>query len=666
MTISSTTNRVSATGNGVTTSFSFPYPVLAASDLKVYQDGTLKTITTHYTLSGSAPYTSGTNVQFVTAPANGDEVVLFRDTAITQSVDIVDNDPLPASSIETPLDRLTLIAQRHADQLSRAAVFPDTYAGGASAQLPTPTASAHLRWNSSATGLENVTGDESTDTFTQSGTGAVSRLVTAKIAETVTPQDFGAAGDGATNDTAAFEAMLASGAEQFYVPDGTYMIEPTTSRTDPVLGEAVRCGLMMRANQRLRMSSNAVLKQIAWVNDSANDEGGAMILILGVDNVSVEGGVIQGDWLIGGTYTGHDTSSQHGIHIATSTNVTIKDVTCKGWWADGVTVSYWADQANCDNSKNVELINVHCKNNRRNGMSAVGLDGGAIIGGKYASTLGTSPYAGIDLEPNNVTSIASGQSRVRNVRISGVQTTGNYYGIVLTCSAADLVTNNSITGCVVDDGIVLEKANYNTITGNVVKQANDDPDTAAAMSGVRLIDADYNNVAGNFVYDCRRHGIELDASSNHNNVTGNMVASASQKTTNTYSGIYVAGDYNHVAANKVHKGTGGAVGKYGIEIVAGAASNHVFANDLDTGGQTANLIDGSGSTVGAHYDNSVGALIFGADTDLKWGKALVALGGGAAPTLGTIGGSGPASAGQNSWLRVLDSTGAAFWVPVWK
>lgn len=52
--------------------------------------------------------------------------------------------------------------------------------------------------------------------------------------------------------------------------------------------------------------------------------------------------------------------------------------------------------------------------------------------------------------------------------------------------------------------------------------------------------------------------------------------------------------------------------------------------------------------------------------DIRWGKALVSLGGGAAPTLGTIGGSGPAVATQDSWMRVVDSTGAAFWVPVWK
>jgi hypothetical protein len=47
-------------------------------------------------------------------------------------------------------------------------------------------------------------------------------------------------------------------------------------------------------------------------------------------------------------------------------------------------------------------------------------------------------------------------------------------------------------------------------------------------------------------------------------------------------------------------------------------------------------------------------------------KPLVSLGGGAAPTMGTIGGSGPASAAQNAWVRFLDSAGAVFWIPAWK
>lgn len=54
------------------------------------------------------------------------------------------------------------------------------------------------------------------------------------------------------------------------------------------------------------------------------------------------------------------------------------------------------------------------------------------------------------------------------------------------------------------------------------------------------------------------------------------------------------------------------------------------------------------------------------DADTRFNQALVALGGGAAATLGTIGGSGPAAAGQDSWKKFLDSAGVAFYVPAWK
>lgn len=53
-------------------------------------------------------------------------------------------------------------------------------------------------------------------------------------------------------------------------------------------------------------------------------------------------------------------------------------------------------------------------------------------------------------------------------------------------------------------------------------------------------------------------------------------------------------------------------------------------------------------------------------TDIQWGRAVVAMGGGAAPTLGTIGGAGPAVAGQNTWVRVLDSAGVAMFIPAWR
>lgn len=51
---------------------------------------------------------------------------------------------------------------------------------------------------------------------------------------------------------------------------------------------------------------------------------------------------------------------------------------------------------------------------------------------------------------------------------------------------------------------------------------------------------------------------------------------------------------------------------------------------------------------------------------VKFSTALVAKGAGSAATLGNTGGSGPTTAAQNSWLQLVDSTGASFWVPVWK
>lgn len=59
-------------------------------------------------------------------------------------------------------------------------------------------------------------------------------------------------------------------------------------------------------------------------------------------------------------------------------------------------------------------------------------------------------------------------------------------------------------------------------------------------------------------------------------------------------------------------------------------------------------------------------VLAGGGADIKWGTPLVGLGATTLVTLGKTGGSGPAVAPQDSWMRVVDSAGAAFFVPVWK
>lgn len=64
--------------------------------------------------------------------------------------------------------------------------------------------------------------------------------------------------------------------------------------------------------------------------------------------------------------------------------------------------------------------------------------------------------------------------------------------------------------------------------------------------------------------------------------------------------------------------------------------------------------------------NGADVLTLTAAGDIKWHKAMVALGGGAAPTVGTIGGSGPAVAAQRGWLRLIESDGTASFLPLWR
>lgn len=69
--------------------------------------------------------------------------------------------------------------------------------------------------------------------FTQAGTGAVQRPVQSKLQDVVSVKDFGAAGDGGTDDTNAFAAAFAvlntgSNPKGLFIPAGNYLVAPGT------------------------------------------------------------------------------------------------------------------------------------------------------------------------------------------------------------------------------------------------------------------------------------------------------------------------------------------------------------------------------------------------------------------------------------------------------
>ena len=112
MTVSTTTSKVTYTGNNVTTVFAYTFKITATSEIKVYVDNVLKTLTTHYNVSGAGT-ASGGNVTFTggNTPATGAKVVLLRNIAKTQLTDYVENDSFPAETHESALDKLTMLVQ---------------------------------------------------------------------------------------------------------------------------------------------------------------------------------------------------------------------------------------------------------------------------------------------------------------------------------------------------------------------------------------------------------------------------------------------------------------------------------------------------------------------------------------------------------------------------
>ena len=71
-------------------------------------------------------------------------------------------------------------------------------------------------------------------TFLQAGTGAVTRTVQTELRETVKVTQFGAVGDGLTDDTVAIQSVIdavySAGGGIVYAPPGTYVVGPLTMR----------------------------------------------------------------------------------------------------------------------------------------------------------------------------------------------------------------------------------------------------------------------------------------------------------------------------------------------------------------------------------------------------------------------------------------------------
>jgi hypothetical protein len=241
MTVLDNAPRDQYTATGGQTVFPYTFEIAAAGDIKVLQNGTLLNQGAgagEYAVSGVGVDTGG-NITLVTGATAGDIITLYRDMALERLTSYTNGGDFLAADVNNDYDRLWLALQQNTGTSNRALVAPNTDPTSIDMTIPAKADRLNkiLRFNvttgnpevislaSGATSAANVS-------FTQAGTGAIERTVEQKLNESVSVKDFGAVGDGVTDDTAAITnaiSNIASGGVLEF-PFGAYKITSSISQ----------------------------------------------------------------------------------------------------------------------------------------------------------------------------------------------------------------------------------------------------------------------------------------------------------------------------------------------------------------------------------------------------------------------------------------------------
>jgi hypothetical protein len=231
------------TGDGNTTAFTFTFPYLNTSHIKVKLDGVVLA-TTEYTLT---PTSNPTTVNFNTAPTNLAQIEIYRETSLTTANNVfAAGSSVKAASLNDNQTQALYALEEQQNSIEKGEIFNYANANHSAGATAPTTPSSGDTWFDSTSGRTYIyyvdtdssqwveanppfdaDGDRS---FTQTGTGASARTWDSKLKEQLSLKDFGAVGDYDTDDTTAVTNWLAAAASQnkiAYAPSGVYRINNT-------------------------------------------------------------------------------------------------------------------------------------------------------------------------------------------------------------------------------------------------------------------------------------------------------------------------------------------------------------------------------------------------------------------------------------------------------
>ncbi len=330
-----------------------------------------------------------------------------------------------------------------------------------------------------------------------------------------------------------------------------------------------------------------------------------MLLVEGVRNVTIAGGTVVGE-----RAAHRGDSGEHGMGIAiyNSADVTVRGVTVRDCWGDGI---YIGGRGFDGRSTNVRIEQCLCDGNRRQGLSIAAVDRCTVTGGRFVNTRGIMPAAGIDIEPNygNVGGLTRPKDGATNIVIEGAECSDNQ-GHGLTVSqvhtrgvriARLVAQRNGMSGISCGypgSDIVLDSPDCRDNGDNGIEIFGDpayvtrqlrvlnSTCTGNRKNGIRVaFNVDGFTVSGGTVANNGENGIVLDgtgSSACDNGVIENVrIAGNSQRASGAYDNLLIGPRCRRIVVqgNDIEQGAGARKPRYGINVVSNAAAT-VVDNDL--------------------------------------------------------------------------------------
>ena len=252
ITISTTANSTVFLGNGATAVFGFNFIADSAADIQVIYTNTSNVSVvlspSQYTLAINAPAAGaiwgvgGTCTYPITGSPipNGSSITIERLLPLTQTTSISNQGDFYPQVVEAALDTLCMEGQQTANQISRALQVAVYDPGGNPNPLPIASVRANGLLGFDAAGQPAIygqgtsAGSATNVNYLPTWTGAISRTVQVRLMDQMSVKDFGATGNGLTDDTAAINLALTAAAtaagsnggqlQALYFPSGTYKI----------------------------------------------------------------------------------------------------------------------------------------------------------------------------------------------------------------------------------------------------------------------------------------------------------------------------------------------------------------------------------------------------------------------------------------------------------